>query len=105
VKVTRLLCVVGVALVVAATPAAGPAARAADDAATRVLPSSCPTLRPLHLRTPSRFFPSDRAGAWVPVESFTDSEPQPSSENTLAPGDLRLAVTVNRLRHVEGTEH
>jgi len=45
------------------------AARPLPAAEARTTPSSCPALTPPRLRIPARFFPLERAGAWVPTEA------------------------------------
>ena len=66
---TRALGLAVLVVVAAASHGAGLTAAGVDNGTTRMRAAPCPKLRPARLRTPSRFFPADRVGAWVPVEA------------------------------------
>jgi len=63
------LAVIAVAASALAATAPNPPRESAAEAAAGPPPSACPLLRPARLRTPARFFPRERAGAWIPVDA------------------------------------
>ncbi len=66
---TRALGLAALAAVAAASHGIDLTAAAVGDGTALMRAAPCPKLRPARLRTPSRFFPADRVGAWVPVEA------------------------------------